>query len=133
MPNRPSRHDAAQGFALIEALIAILIFSLGALGLVGLQASLTRATTSAKFRADAAYLAQGLIGQMWSDSTNLSSYNNCATYAPCKAWYDKVSAALPSAVTEVLYVSSGRVTITIQWTMPGEGSRTFSTSSSINP
>lgn len=139
---------AAGGFALIEALIAILLFALGVLGLVGLQVSLTRATTSAKFRADAAYLAQDLIGQMWTDTTHLTSYNSCAAYAPCKAWYDRVTAALPSAAIDVYYCADGdasatcqqggiafpgRVAITIEWTVPGEGTHRFSTSSSVNP
>jgi type IV pilus assembly protein PilV len=150
MPTRPLSHPrASRGFVLIEALIAILIFSLGVLGLVGLQASLTRATTSAKFRADATYLAQTLIGQMWTDIPNLASYNNCASYTPCKNWYDTVTATLPAAETDIYYCSAsdttasckdsgnvatpGRVIITIQWTVPGEGMHTFSTTSSVNP
>jgi type IV pilus assembly protein PilV len=42
---------------LLEALIAILIFSFGILGLVGLQANAINLSTDAKYRADAALLA----------------------------------------------------------------------------
>jgi type IV pilus assembly protein PilV len=50
---------------LLEALIAILIFSVGILGIVGMQASTIKASRDAKFRADAGLLANELIGQMW--------------------------------------------------------------------
>lgn len=58
------------GLMLLEALIAILIFSLGILGIVGLQASAVRASLDAKYRTDAALLANELIGEMWSGNRN---------------------------------------------------------------
>ena len=61
---RPRPGRPARGFALIEALIALLIFSLAVLGLVGLQAAMTRASTGAKYRAEATYLATDLIGRV---------------------------------------------------------------------
>lgn len=58
------------GVMLLEALIAILIFSLGILGVVGMQASAVNASRDAKYRSDAGLLANELIGQMWaSDRT----------------------------------------------------------------
>jgi type IV pilus assembly protein PilV len=66
-PKAP-RAQHARGIALIEVLVALLIFMLGVLGLVGLQASMTRAQTDSKVRADAAYLASELNGRMWSRS-----------------------------------------------------------------
>jgi type IV pilus assembly protein PilV len=50
---------------LLEALIAILIFSLGILSLVALQATSIQLTSDAKYRTDATLLANRLIGQMW--------------------------------------------------------------------
>src|ERR1700731_5198463 len=55
------------GAFLLEALIGILIFSLGVLGIVGLQARAIRFTNDAEFRAEAMYLANSLISQMWTD------------------------------------------------------------------
>jgi len=49
---------------LLEALIAVLIFSMGILAIVGMQASAVRATSDAKYRSDASMLANELIGQM---------------------------------------------------------------------
>jgi type IV pilus assembly protein PilV len=58
------------GVMLIEALIALLIFSIGILGIVGLQASAAKASGDAKYRSDASLLANELIGRMWaSDRT----------------------------------------------------------------
>lgn len=54
------------GVMLLEALIAILIFSLGILGIVGMQASAMSASRDAKYRTDAGLLANEIIGQMWA-------------------------------------------------------------------
>jgi type IV pilus assembly protein PilV len=135
---RAGRHTAArraQGFALIEALIAILIFSLATLGLLGLEMSMTRAQSSAKFRADAAYLANDLIGTIWADARNLGSYSdaNCAGYGPCKQWLDRLAVTLPAAAASATADdTTGSFTLTIRWTVPNEREHNFSTATSIN-
>jgi type IV pilus assembly protein PilV len=63
-----------QGVVLLESLIAILIFSLGILGLVGLQAATIKGTAEAKYRAQASYVAQQRIGALWVDQANLADY-----------------------------------------------------------
>jgi type IV pilus assembly protein PilV len=65
--NRPPNTARAQaGVMLLEALIGILIFSLGILSLVALQATSIQLTSDAKYRTDASLLANRLIGQMWA-------------------------------------------------------------------
>ena len=61
-----SRHAQAGGF-LLEALIGVLIFSFGILGIVGLQAQSLRHTGESEYRAEAIYLANSLISKMWTD------------------------------------------------------------------
>lgn len=119
--NRHSR--AARGFALLEALVGILIFSFGVLGLVGLQASMTRAQTQTQFHAQASELAADLIGRMWSDLPNVAQYDgaSCASYNPCTSWLSKVATTLPGGTPNVSVVQ-GTVTITLSWTPPGESS-----------
>lgn len=132
---RPPHLAAQRGFALIEALIAILIFSLATLGLLGLQASMTRAQSSAKFRADAAYLANDLIGTIWADASNLGSYDDtaCADYPACSAWRTRLAAALPAAAASASVNSTTRAfTLTISWQVPNEPRHSFSTATSIN-
>ncbi len=78
-PFKPFRH--AQGGAyLLEALIGILIFSFGILGIVGLQAQAIRFTNDAEYRAEAVYMANSLISQMWTDdqATLPAKYNSPA-------------------------------------------------------
>jgi type IV pilus assembly protein PilV len=107
-----SQANRQSGVMLIEALIALLIFSIGILGIVGLQAAATSASIDAKYRSEAALLANKVIGDMWaSDRTqatlqgafkggdpansagpNFSSTPNGAAYA---AWAAAVCATLP--------------------------------------
>ena len=77
---RSQGHQATHqhGVLLLEALIAILIFSLGILGAVGLQAASIKQATAAEDRALAASLTNDLISRMWSSdhvtlSTNFGS------------------------------------------------------------
>jgi type IV pilus assembly protein PilV len=63
-----------KGIVLLEALIAILIFSIGILGAVGLQASMIKANSDAKYRAEAGFLAEQRISQMWVDQEHLDTY-----------------------------------------------------------
>lgn len=123
---------------LLEVLISVLIFSVGVLALVGLQASMTRGQTESKVRADASYLANELVGLMWSDTTNIAQYNgsSCASYGPCNAWRLKVLRALPSATPTVGVITAagstqGNVTITITWTSPTGDSHKFQTETAV--
>ena len=47
----------------------MLLFAIGILGMVGLQASMMQAQTDSKVRADAANLVDELATLMWSDVT----------------------------------------------------------------
>lgn len=85
------------GVMLIEALIALLIFSIGILGIVGLQSSAVTASSDAKYRSEAALLANELIGQMWAGnrtqaalqaaylSSNSAAYNPADKTTYCRA------------------------------------------------
>jgi len=73
------------GAYLLEALIGILIFALGVLGIVGLQAASLRTTTDSAIRAEAVFAANQLLGQMWTDDVslvNLSQYTNAVAGQP---------------------------------------------------
>lgn len=135
MKNRTatSRRAAARGVVLLEALIAMLIFVIGVLGVVGLQTSMTKAQTSAKFRGDASYLASQLVGTMWGDVPNLASYAtaSCAGYARCNDWKIKVAELLPGGGVTVKVEAGNVVTITIDWTVPGEGVHKYTTATAI--
>jgi type IV pilus assembly protein PilV len=63
-----SRPSSQRGGFLLEALVGILIFTLGVLGLVALQARAIAYTGDAQHRGEAAYLANSYISKMWADS-----------------------------------------------------------------
>lgn len=62
--NNPSR-----GFSLVEILVALVILSVGLLGLAGLQSSSLRATDSAYLRTQANLLAYNLFDRMRANVT----------------------------------------------------------------
>lgn len=135
----PLTRKSETGFTLLEALIAIVIFSLGILALVGLQAASIKQSTASKYRANAGFLADQLIGQMWVSNrahsdlkanfeTGKSGYN---------AWLSSVTSTLPGAADNaptvtVEAVSGGsytggpaattgsKVTIKLFWKAPSE-------------
>jgi type IV pilus assembly protein PilV len=119
-----------RGVMLIEALIAILIFSIGILGIVGLQASAVQQSTDAKNRAEAAYLADQLMGQMWSGNRTVGNlqaqFNSCGP--ACVGWYNwflTVKGTLPGVddgdmKPTVTVSDTGVVTMTIRWRAPSE-------------
>lgn len=128
----PARR-ASSGIVLIEALVGILIFALGVLGIVGLQAAMTKAQTQSKSRADASLLAQQVIGSMWTDTPNLAAYStaNCAAYARCNEWVARVAAELPNGAGTVDVSALPLVAVTITWTPPNEQRHTYATTSAI--
>jgi type IV pilus assembly protein PilV len=134
--NRPPRLRRQRGVALVEALVGILIFSFGIVGLVGLQVAMTRAQGSAKYRADAAYLSSQVLGFMWADRANLARYNtdgDCGTYVPCSDWVQKVESGLPAGAVEIsTSATTGVVSMTVTWSTSAEGTHTHVVTSSIN-
>ncbi len=129
MTTKHSNAVGQRGFLLLEVLIAMLIFSIGVLGIVGLQASMTRAQTGSKFRADASFLAQRLVGTMWSDVTNINSYAtaNCSAYTRCSQWAADVATLLPNGAVDVDLSAAPVVTIVITWQPSNEEQRRYTT------
>ncbi len=116
---QPTKLKAQAGVMLLEALIAILIFSLGILSLVALQGTSIQLTSDAKYRSDASMLANKLIGQMWVSGgtaenlrTNFDSSLNGPNYI---AWRDhdvKGKNSLPGIVDSGDQPTEPTVTIT---------------------
>ena len=102
--------DSQSGVMLLEALIGILIFSLGILALVGMQATALRATTDARDRTEASNLATELVGELWLDRANLINYAYNGGGTPPAAlvnWVNDVEASLPGAANNHPTVTIG--------------------------
>ena len=122
----PPLKSAQQGAVLIEAMVAILIFSLGVLAIVGLQANMIKNVADSKYRSEASYIAQSRIAQMWADPDNL------ATYIETNADIS-VSAGLPGGKRTVTQPAPGQFTVTVTWLVPGpnETTHNFTTTARI--
>jgi len=120
------------GIALLEVLIAMLIFAFGVLGLIGLQASMTQAQTGSKFRADATILAADLFGLVQTDNmANINSYStaSCAGYARCADWLRKVAANLPDGKAVITVApATGAVSLVISWQQSTQDRNSYASS-----
>ncbi len=141
-PCAPARPQ--QGIMLIEALIGILIFSIGILAMIGLQAVSIKSQADAKYRSEASYLANQIISNMWVDRANLATYQHRATgggagCTPTGAdspqagtagsnmaiWLAAVTANLPGAASDnqqIIVGAGNQVTVTVCWKGPQETS-----------
>ena len=119
--------SSQKGIVILEALVALLIFSFGILALVGLQAAMIKNTSDNKYRADASFLAQERIGRMWSDPNNLGTYACTNVVAACA----DVSGVLPNGTRTVLVEAKGYVTVNVTWRLPGSDAHNFTTSTYI--
>lgn len=144
-----------RGSSLLEALVAIVLFSIGLLGLIGLQAVSIKSTSDAKYRADAALLANQIIGQMWVDRANIDSYAHFSGGAACNFsnaasglttvtnWVAEINRVLPRAslgnaqIAQIALTTpianTRQVTVTVCWQSPQENTpHNFVTTAHIN-
>jgi hypothetical protein len=96
-------------------------------------------TTDARYRTEAAYLANNILSQIRLDMANVALYDDSSvgTHAPRTAWRNQVEAMLPGVsilsaqrVPEIDIVPgptyagdgdpSSQVTVKIHWRQPGE-------------
>lgn len=123
---------AQAGAILLEALVAILIFSVGILAVVGMQATAVKAAAEAKYRSEASLLATDLIGQMWvSDRTGATMKTNFqggegTDGAAYTVWLNSVIGTLAGVTTTVnvpkvtIDSATGMVTVKMFWALPSE-------------
>lgn len=124
MPNQksPQAKTTQQGVVIIEALIAILIFSFALLGLVGLQAVMIKNTGESEFRAVASYVAQQQVGKMWADPSGAPALVGSSI---------NVSSWLPNGSLTITQPAANQYTITVVWQKQGEDMHNFTTTASI--
>jgi type IV pilus assembly protein PilV len=127
---------------LLEVMIAILIFSFGILGLMGLQAASISNSSASRYRTEASFLANQLIGELWANRATVEANKTLFAHHPTGGtgaalcapsgnaaqnlvvinWLNDV-AKLPGATAarqQVRIANDMMVTITICWQPPGE-------------
>jgi type IV pilus assembly protein PilV len=110
------RRRGQTGIALLEVLVSVLLFSLGLLGLIGLQARAVTFSVDAEDRNRAAMLANELVAQMWLMRTTTLSPD------AVDAWQQRVkdpkTGGLPNGEGTVAADGAGKANVTITWQAP---------------
>ena len=130
-----------QGFTLIEVLIALIIMSVGMLGIAGLYVHSMQAGRTSMFRHNAVMLAGDVADRIRANPRAAAAYagaganNNCAppaagncTIAEMAAndifiWNQQAAASLPNGAVAIVFnnaVVPPTYQITVSWTEPGE-------------
>jgi type IV pilus assembly protein PilV len=116
-----------KGFTLLEVLVAMLVLSIGLLGLAGLMASSLRNNHSAYYRSQATWLAYDVIDRMRTNRPNAADYivgiggasaAGGLAGADVTDWKAMVANSLPEGDGSVAVVAAGEartVTVVIQW------------------
>lgn len=133
-----SSANPARGFVMLEALVALLIFAIGILGLVGAQSASVKDASNARYRAIAAAMAGDLINRMWlSDrtaSTLQASFDSASAGSGYSSWLARVQVSgLPGVDDHPPEVSfstvagggsepkeSSLATVKVYWKAPGD-------------
>lgn len=116
-----------RGYVLLEALVALLIFSLGLLGLIGFQAASTKIAADSRFRTEAAMLADELIAKMAASDVTTVKTDYASDGSKFKAWVnDRVvgGSRLPNVtITPTFFTSATsqtlRAHVKVEWATPG--------------
>ena len=111
MTNKLLTHKNQAGVILLETLISILIFSIGLLALVGVQAVMVSNTSDAKYRSEAAFIAQKRIAELWANPDKLDLMGETDT---------DISSVLPQGKRSTVQVAVGEFIVTVTWQPPGD-------------
>lgn len=74
-PRVPGRRDTLAGFSLVESLMALVVFSFGALGVAGMQNIAMQSGHDSMQRVQAVFLANDILERIRSNPTALDSYD----------------------------------------------------------
>ncbi len=150
--NRMKTYTKNNGFTLIEVLIAVLVLSIGLLGLASLQMNALRNNQNSYYRTVATILASDFADRIRANAAGVTANNynainrtsivtspNC-TAATCTAseirdldvaqWYSELGTQLPSGNATVTGAGAGSIfTVTVMW----DDARTGVTGTGCNP
>ena len=123
----PSGHRRSRGFSLVEALVALLVLSIGLLGIAGLQLTAMRNNQAAYLRSQAVALADDILERIRANRGALAAYAVALGDDPpatpstmaetdLRTWLLTLGALLPSGDGAITVNGpANRVTVTTQW------------------
>ncbi|WP_024930305.1 hypothetical protein [Methylophilus sp. OH31] len=100
------------GSVLIEALVAVTIFSMGVLALVGLQSAMIKNSSDSRYRAEALLIAQTHIANMMAFGGNSANYI-------AQIDSEKIKTQLPNGTLTFSSLTNSMVTVSVGWQVPG--------------
>ena len=114
---------SSYGFTLLEVLVAIVVLSIGLLGLAGLQAFSMKANQSANFRTQATALANMIVERMRAHgggalNTAVAYYGGGSGDRAVKdlaEWQDLIGGQLPDGKGKLEF-GGGDIVVRITWT-----------------
>jgi len=122
------RRTPQRGFALLEVLISVLLFSIGIVAIVGVVATSTRAATDARYRAEAVNLADSLVADIWNTAPAQLDAQFGSGGTKLAAWRTKTATLMPptsgtSLQLDIaqpgLSLQSRSIVVTVSWQLPG--------------
>ena len=129
---RPSKRAAPlqrqRGFILMENLLSVAIFAIGAISLLALLALSIADSAQSRYRNEASLLAGNLIAQTLMDIGNLAQYADGQSSGARATWNASVNNALPcylcgtggvAGQTNVV-VSGNSISVVVRWRTPDE-------------
>lgn len=112
-----------KGSVLLEALIAILIFSFGILAISGLQGAMMKNTADATFRSEASYVVQQKMGELLSNPNQIGIRTETSQEFPALA-------RLPNGSLATNALSNGRIQFVVTWNA-GDGQHQYEATTSV--
>lgn len=126
----------AGGFTLVEALVALVVLSIGLLGIAALYVETLRASRTSLYRTEAVTLATDLADRMRANRNPANAYDcgdpclaanggNAIAVADLTDWLALIGAQLPGGSGSVTYTAAGAATpgayvIEVEWTEVGQ-------------
>jgi type IV pilus assembly protein PilV len=119
----------ARGFTLVEALIALLVLSIGLLGIAALYVETLRVGRSALLHTQAVSIAADLANRIRANRVPADAYTgaggNARATADLNEWNALVSAELPQGAGEIRFVAGtpttpASYTIRVSWAEVGQ-------------
>ena len=135
-PARSTMTSRSRGFTLVEAMVALIVLSVGLLGIAALYVETLRANRTSLFRTQAVNMATDIADRMRSNRVPAGAYacgspcdpgtgGNAIAIADLTDWTDQIAAQLPGGAAAVAYTAPTATTpavyvVDVSWTELGQ-------------